>query len=68
MSPSKPVIEQTPIGPQYVLPGAERITDSELARKRAETRLRPTVAQRPCDVGLFGDTAAQSDLVDRARR
>jgi hypothetical protein len=63
-----PAIEQTPIGPQYVLPGAERITDSELARKRAENRLRPVKAQSPCDIGLFSDAAAQSDLVDRARR
>ncbi len=47
--------------------GGERISDAELAQRRANEPLRPDVAQRPMDEGLFGDTAAQSDLVDRSR-
>lgn len=39
-----------------------------LARRLADAPLRPAAPQVPCDVGLFGDDAAQADLVDMSRR
>lgn len=41
---------------------------AELARRQAAAPLRPSKPQEACDVGLFGDGAAQLDLVDQARR
>ena len=60
--------ERTPAGQQHVLPGAERAPDTELAQRRADERLKPKVAQRPADFGLFSDESKQTDLVDRARK
>ena len=40
---------------------------AELARRQAAAPLRASKPQAPCDLGLFGDTAAQLDLVDQAR-
>jgi hypothetical protein len=40
---------------------------AEHASRLARAPLRPTVAQRPLDIGLLGDGAAQLDLVDTAR-
>lgn len=39
-----------------------------LARHLAAQPLRPRKPQQPCDVGMFGDQAAQLDLVDMARK
>ena len=39
-----------------------------LAQRKANAPLKPSVAQAPCDVGLFSDDAAQSDLVDQRGR
>lgn len=36
--------------------------------RRAAATLKPTAPQALCDVGLFGDTHGQLDLVDQARR
>lgn len=47
--------------------GGARATDAEMAQRGANEPLRPGVAQKPMDEGLFGDTAAQSDLVDAAK-
>jgi hypothetical protein len=47
--------------PQAVIPGAEQIS---LARLKARQPLRPTKAQKPCDIGLFSDEADQLDIVD----
>lgn len=55
------MIEQTPIGQQHVLPGAER-DPAGLARKLAQAPLRPRKAQEPCDVGLFSDAHKQEEL------
>jgi len=60
-----PTTEQTPQGEQFVLPGAERISDAELVQRRADERLRPTADQRPADEGLFGERAQQTDLSER---
>jgi hypothetical protein len=53
--------------PQLVIPGTERISDAELAKRKAAEALKPKVAQKPADEGLFGDESKQTDLVDQAR-
>jgi hypothetical protein len=50
-----------------MLPGMFGEDRASLARRLAGAPLRPVVPQAPCDAGLFGDAAAQSDLVDLAR-
>lgn len=47
--------------------GGARATDADMAQRAADAPLRPDVAQKPMDEGLFGDTAKQSDLVDAAK-
>jgi hypothetical protein len=49
---------------QAVLPGAERVSQAVLARRRANAPLRPNKAQQPCNVGLFSEDADQLDLVE----
>jgi hypothetical protein len=56
-------IDRTPAGPQYVIPGAERVGDGTLAQRRVDKPLQPRAPQRPCDHGLFSDDAAQADLL-----
>jgi N12 class adenine-specific DNA methylase len=63
----QPSTERTAAGQQHVLPGAERISDAELAQRRADERLKPKVNQKPADEGLFGDEHKQTDLVEQAR-
>lgn len=57
---------QTEIGadgkPQTVIPGAERAASSAIAQRRADAPLKAKKAQRPCDAGLFGDTANQQEM------
>ena len=54
--------------PQLVLPGAERITDAQLAQRRAGERLKPKVTHRPADAvwgrpfGLRFATSASETL------
>lgn len=48
--------------PQAVLPGAERVTDAAIVRRRADAPLKPKTSQRPCDAGLFSDTHNQQEL------
>jgi hypothetical protein len=57
-------IDKTGTGDQHVLPGAERGSHAEFAKRRAREALKPAVAQKPCDHGLFGDHHAQVDLVN----
>lgn len=52
-------------GGQGVMPGAERISDAELAKRRAEHPLKPKAKQKPADEGLFSDDSKQADLVDQ---
>jgi hypothetical protein len=59
--------DRTPVGDQHVLPGAERASGGALAKRKAAMPLRATSPQQPCDVGLFSDDAAQTDLVDLLR-
>ena len=58
--------ERTAAGEQHILPGAEHISDAELAKRRAAEPLKPGVAQKPADEGLFGEGHKQTDLVDQA--
>jgi hypothetical protein len=60
------MIDHTPAGPQYVIPGAERVGDGTLAQRRADAPLRPTAPQKPPG-GMFGDAPAQIDLIDVLR-
>ena len=39
-----------------------------LAQRKVNAKLKPTVAQKPMDEGLFGDTDKQLDLVDILRK
>ena len=59
-----PTTDKTEAGEQAVLPGAEKIGDGELAQRKTDTGLKPKVAQKPTDIGLFGDEKDQTDLLD----
>ena len=52
--------------PQLVLPGAEQKAAQALQRKANEP-LRPRVAQKAADVGLFGDGHLQTSLFGGSR-
>ncbi len=54
-------------GQQHVIPGGERISSAELARRRAAEPMRPKKVQDAIDFGLFGDSARQTDLVEASR-
>jgi hypothetical protein len=58
--------ERTGAGEQHVMPGAERISDAELAKRRAEQPLKSKAEQKPADEGLFSDQSKQADLFDPA--
>lgn len=52
-----------------LIPLARLATDQKTVAERAwRERTRARVAQAPCDVGLFSDSAAQTDLFDRSNR
>lgn len=61
-----PTTEHTAAGEQHTIPGAERISSTELVKRRAAEPLKPKAKQRPADHGLFSDESKQTDLVDRA--
>jgi hypothetical protein len=61
-------IDNTPAGQQYVLPGAEKAGDAAMARRAVDAPLWPRVPQQPCDHGLFGARALQTDLFAIATR
>jgi hypothetical protein len=60
----QPTVEAGTDGkPQTVPPGAERASDKDMARRKADAPLKAKAAQQ--DVGvLFGDDAKQTDLLD----
>ena len=58
----------TSAGEQHVIPGAEKASDAEVAKRKAGEPMKPKVGQKPADEGLFGDRAHQTDLVDLADR
>jgi hypothetical protein len=47
--------------PQMVIPGAERITDRELAERRMSGAMQAQARQKPADHGLF-ESRAQMNL------
>jgi hypothetical protein len=58
--------ESTRAGEQHVVPGAEKITDAELAKRKASELLKAKINQKPADEALFGEGASQTDLIDFA--
>lgn len=52
---------------QTVIPGAEALTDAQLAQRRANEALRSNVSQKAMDEGLFGEPGAQQELFQSAR-
>lgn len=59
--------ERTAAGEQHVIPGTEHISDAERAKRAAERPLKPQVAQKAPDEGLFSDESKQIDLVEQAK-
>lgn len=52
-------------GPRVDLPGQMELPATDgAARRMVEAAMRPSKPQKPCDHGLFGDSAAQVDLLD----
>jgi hypothetical protein len=58
--------EATPAGEQFVLPGAERATDATMAQRLTDAALKPGVAQKPADEGLFAGPDKQGTLFSGA--
>ncbi|MEL7279323.1 MAG: hypothetical protein AAGK79_03145 [Pseudomonadota bacterium] len=62
---SNTVVEQTHLGPQYVMDGYSPVTLRERLEAMGNAPLTPKrlCVQKPCDVGLFDETARnQLDL------
>lgn len=57
--------ERTAAGEQSVIPGAEKITDKELAERKMEQPLKGKKPQKEMDIGMFGDDAKQTVLFSR---
>jgi hypothetical protein len=55
-------------GRQTVIPGAERITDKELAERKMGQSLKAKKPQKEMDVGMFGDDAKQTVLFSRSSK
>ena len=53
---------------QTSLPGTGREPIRATLQRRADAALKPASNQKPADIGLFSDTASQTDLVDMANR
>jgi len=49
------------------LPGMTPLGIKPYAQILAERRLLPGKDQKPCDIGLFSDDAAQLDLIDQCK-
>jgi hypothetical protein len=63
----RPEIEQTPIGPQFVIRGYSPVSLRKRLEVRANEPPKPKRAcvQKPCDIGLFDEAARnQTDLLD----
>lgn len=56
--------DRTAAGAQHILPGTAHDGGAALLRNISADPMRPSTAQKPCDVGLFDDAArAQLDLI-----
>ena len=49
---------------QLSIPGTEREPIRATLERKARESLKPQCYQKPLDIGLFGDEALQSDLLD----
>ncbi|TXH57906.1 MAG: hypothetical protein E6Q97_03470 [Desulfurellales bacterium] len=65
----EPSVDRTDIGDQYVVPGAEKISDRELAERQGQKPLRSDVEQKPANEGIF-DTEGrkQTDMFALGKR
>lgn len=59
----QPKIDKTPQGNQAVIPGAEKISDKQLAEKKMDEKKYATVQQKPMDDGLFDLGARQQQTI-----
>ena len=62
---ANPAIEQTDIGPQYLIGGVTPVTQKQRLDLLASLPMTPKRArfQKPCDIGLFDEVARnQKDL------
>ena len=57
-----------PLPGQLELPQCEHEPSKLLLQRRANAPLQPTKPQRPMNVGLFGDDAAQIDIETLIRK
>ncbi len=56
--------ESTSVGDQHVMPGADKVSGAEIAKRRAAQPLKPEVGQKRADYGLFSDENKQIDFID----
>ena len=49
---SRTKAESTTAGEQHVIPGAEKVSDAEVAKRKAGEPLKPEVRHKPADEGL----------------
>lgn len=49
---------------QFDLAGCEHEPSRLLLQRKANAPLKPDVPQKPADIGLFSDEAAQLDLIE----
>ena len=52
---------------QGMLPGTAPLTPAQLAQRKINQPLIAKVAQKPMDIGLFGDEREQLDLITLAK-
>jgi hypothetical protein len=57
----EPSIDRTEAGDQYVMPGAEKIKDKEMAERRGQKPLRSDAEQKPADEGIFDVEGRKQD-------
>jgi hypothetical protein len=53
MEPAETKTERTGAGEQHVIPGAEKVSYAEVAKRKAADPLKPKAGQKPADEGLF---------------
>ncbi|WP_136626623.1 LPD38 domain-containing protein [Bradyrhizobium macuxiense] len=63
-SPVTPIDKGADNNEQTVIPGAEKASGKTMTQRGANAPLKPKVAQKPADTGLFGDEKNQVDLLD----
>ncbi len=61
---SRTKTENTTAGEQHVIPGAGKVSDAEVAKRKAGEPLKPKVRQKPADHGLLSDESKQIDFID----